>query len=192
MQFCVSPNPTQHSLFPLYFTGLSSRAITQGLPFKKWIHPTPCITDRLSRRVFFKPVCTCMCTRSNSQLTSDTSTDVKSRSAKPFDLINRSSRSWQSELRKLLRKCDKMAGEQLSACCSNGTLWVMSKATKRKHVTREVLEDFVEPTQEQQIVKVSWAIAFSLFWWQLHSSIAVAWMTLSLYTTLRLCVIHNV
>lgn len=33
----------------------------------------------------------------------------------------------------------------------------MSKATKRKHVTREVLEDFVEPTQEQQIVKVSLA-----------------------------------
>ena len=33
----------------------------------------------------------------------------------------------------------------------------MSKATKRKHVTREVLEDFVEPTQEQQIVKVSCA-----------------------------------
>ena len=101
--------------------GLSSRAITQGLPFKKWIHPTPCITDRLSRRVFFKPICTCMCTRSNSQLTSDTSTDVTSRSAKPFDLTAPVAPG-QSELRKLLRKCNKMAGEQLSACCSNGSL----------------------------------------------------------------------
>lgn len=31
---------------------------------------------------------------------------------------------------------------------------MMSKATKRKHVTREVLEDFVAPTGEQTIVKV--------------------------------------
>jgi probable RNA-binding protein EIF1AD len=30
----------------------------------------------------------------------------------------------------------------------------MSKATKRKHVTREVLEDFIEPGPEQKIAKV--------------------------------------
>ena len=30
----------------------------------------------------------------------------------------------------------------------------MSRATKRKHVTREVLEDFVVPTGEQRIVRV--------------------------------------
>lgn len=30
----------------------------------------------------------------------------------------------------------------------------MSKATKRKHVTREVVEDFVEPEGNQRIVKV--------------------------------------
>ena len=31
----------------------------------------------------------------------------------------------------------------------------MSKATKRKHVTKEVLDDFVLPTPEQAIVKVT-------------------------------------
>ena len=31
----------------------------------------------------------------------------------------------------------------------------MSKATKRKHVTKEVLEEFVEPTGDQFIVRVS-------------------------------------
>lgn len=30
----------------------------------------------------------------------------------------------------------------------------MSKATKRKHVTREVIEDEVQPTGDQVIVKV--------------------------------------
>ena len=30
----------------------------------------------------------------------------------------------------------------------------MSKATKRKHVTREVVEDYVEPEGDQKIVKV--------------------------------------
>ena len=30
----------------------------------------------------------------------------------------------------------------------------MSKATKRKHVTKEVLDDFVLPTEKQKIVKV--------------------------------------
>ena len=32
---------------------------------------------------------------------------------------------------------------------------VMSKATKKKHVAREVLEDLVVPNDKQQIVKVS-------------------------------------
>ena len=31
----------------------------------------------------------------------------------------------------------------------------MSQATKRKHVVKEVLGDFVTPTENQQIVKVS-------------------------------------
>ncbi|XP_017275168.1 probable RNA-binding protein EIF1AD [Kryptolebias marmoratus] len=31
----------------------------------------------------------------------------------------------------------------------------MSQATKRKHVVKEVLEDFVTPTENQQIVKIS-------------------------------------
>ena len=30
----------------------------------------------------------------------------------------------------------------------------MSKSTKRKHVTREVVEDYVEPEGQQEIVKV--------------------------------------
>ena len=30
----------------------------------------------------------------------------------------------------------------------------MSKSTKRKYVTREVVEDYVEPEGEQEIVKV--------------------------------------
>lgn len=30
----------------------------------------------------------------------------------------------------------------------------MSKATKRKHVTKEVLDDYVLPTEDQTIVKV--------------------------------------
>jgi probable RNA-binding protein EIF1AD len=30
----------------------------------------------------------------------------------------------------------------------------MSKATKRKHVTREVLDEYVLPVEKQQIVKV--------------------------------------
>ncbi len=32
----------------------------------------------------------------------------------------------------------------------------MSQATKRKHVVKEVLGDFVTPTENQQIVKVSY------------------------------------
>lgn len=31
---------------------------------------------------------------------------------------------------------------------------IMSRATKTKHVTKEVLEDLVEPTDTQEIVKV--------------------------------------
>ena len=31
----------------------------------------------------------------------------------------------------------------------------MSKATKRKHVTKEVLDDFILPSEKQQIVRVS-------------------------------------
>ena len=31
----------------------------------------------------------------------------------------------------------------------------MSRATKRKYVTKEVLEEFVEPSGDQEIVKVS-------------------------------------
>ena len=31
----------------------------------------------------------------------------------------------------------------------------MSRATKKKHVSREVLEDFVVPTARQKIVRVS-------------------------------------
>lgn len=31
----------------------------------------------------------------------------------------------------------------------------MSRATKRKHVVRELLEQFPEPSEQQQIVKVS-------------------------------------
>lgn len=30
----------------------------------------------------------------------------------------------------------------------------MSKATKRKHVTKEVLDDYILPTEDQTIVKV--------------------------------------
>jgi len=30
----------------------------------------------------------------------------------------------------------------------------MSKATKRKHVTKEVLDDYILPTEDQSIVKV--------------------------------------
>lgn len=127
------------------------------------MHSTSCITGRVSRWFFFQPICTCRCICSNSPLTSDTSTDVTSWSAKPFD-----STALQyiallaSELQKLLRKCAKNGGwTAVSVCRSNGTLWVMSKATKRKHVTREVLEEFVEPTREQQIVKVSWATALT-------------------------------
>ena len=37
----------------------------------------------------------------------------------------------------------------------------MSKATKRKHVTREVLEDFIEPGPEQKIAKVNLSSIFS-------------------------------
>lgn len=33
---------------------------------------------------------------------------------------------------------------------------MMSQATKRKHVVKEVLGDFVTPTENQQIVKVSY------------------------------------
>ena len=32
----------------------------------------------------------------------------------------------------------------------------MSRATKRKYVTKEVLEDFVELSDDQDIVKVCW------------------------------------
>lgn len=32
---------------------------------------------------------------------------------------------------------------------------MMSQATKRKHVVQEVLGDFVTPTENQQIVKVT-------------------------------------
>ena len=35
---------------------------------------------------------------------------------------------------------------------------VMSKATKKKHVAREVLEDLVIPNDKQQIVRVSCVI----------------------------------
>lgn len=38
-----------------------------------------------------------------------------------------------------------------------GVCWIwfaMSQATKRKHVVKEVLGDFVAPTESQQIVKV--------------------------------------
>ena len=35
-----------------------------------------------------------------------------------------------------------------------GVFKTMSKATKRKHVTREVLDDFVTPKDDQIIVKV--------------------------------------
>ena len=40
----------------------------------------------------------------------------------------------------------------------------MSKATKRKHVAKEVLDDYVVPDPNQQIVKVmnSIMIAFSI------------------------------
>ena len=38
--------------------------------------------------------------------------------------------------------------------CQTVVSAVMSKATKRKHVTREVVEEFVEPEGEQKIVKV--------------------------------------
>lgn len=31
----------------------------------------------------------------------------------------------------------------------------MSKATKRKHVTKEVLDEFILPTENQQVVRVS-------------------------------------
>ena len=37
---------------------------------------------------------------------------------------------------------------------------VMSKTTKKKHVAREVLEDFVIPSDKQQIVKVRFVTLF--------------------------------
>ena len=38
----------------------------------------------------------------------------------------------------------------------------MSKATKRKHVTRQVLEDYVTPTDTQSIVKVGLLIVLCM------------------------------
>ena len=37
---------------------------------------------------------------------------------------------------------------------SRRVIGIMSRATKRKHVTKEVMEDLVEPTDAQEIVKV--------------------------------------
>ena len=44
-------------------------------------------------------------------------------------------------------------------------LYGMSKATKRKHVTREVLEDFVVPTGEQTVVKVLVYVTYIQHFW---------------------------
>ena len=40
----------------------------------------------------------------------------------------------------------------------------MSKATKRKHVTKEVLDDFVLPEGDRQIVKVRLLCLMNSFW----------------------------
>lgn len=53
--------------------------------------------------------------------------------------------------------------ENASPVCSAFHLWFydlrwtaeMSKATKRKHVTKEVLDEFILPTENQQVVRVS-------------------------------------
>lgn len=34
----------------------------------------------------------------------------------------------------------------------------MSKATKRKHVVKEVLEEYVTPTEDQQIMRVQYSL----------------------------------
>uniref|UniRef100_A0A8C2CH62 Uncharacterized protein n=1 Tax=Cyprinus carpio TaxID=7962 RepID=A0A8C2CH62_CYPCA len=38
----------------------------------------------------------------------------------------------------------------------------MSKATKRKHVVKEVLEDFVTPTEDQHIMRVFGSDGYNL------------------------------
>lgn len=39
----------------------------------------------------------------------------------------------------------------------------MSKATKRKHVTKEVLDEFILPTENQQVVRVCGILTIHLW-----------------------------
>lgn len=51
-----------------------------------------------------------------------------------------------------------------------GALFTMSQATKRKHVVKEVLGDFVTPTGNQQIVKVNPGLQFNyIFFFTLNN-----------------------
>lgn len=65
--------------------------------------------------------------------------------------------SWPSQLRALLFTLTSFVSSAGEGSWSS--LFIMSQATKRKHVVKEVLGDFVTPTGNQQIVKVSYVWA---------------------------------